>query len=325
VQYRPLGRSGIEVSVLGFGAWGIGGRTSGATSYGDTDDDVSRRALNEAFEHGVSFYDTASVYGNGHSEELIGECFKSRRHRVVIASKAGIRSSFDGYDFSANALRRSLEASLRRLRTDYLDVLQLHNASADTVRSQTHLGDLLNRFVDEGKVRAFGFSTPSPQDAIKLLDFPNAACFQVNCNLLDWRAIDCGLFDKAKDRGIGIIARTPLAFGFLSGRFDKDAIFPAEDHRSRWPRERIGSWIEAADAIFANLGPPDGERRHRAATALRFCLSFDAVASVIPGMLTPEEVLANITAANAGALGGDQLRNIERTYRQYQMRLDIEL
>jgi len=320
VQYRPLGRSGIEVSAIGFGAWGIGGRTPGATSYGETDDAVSMRALEEAFEHGITFYDTASVYGNGHSEELIGACFSGRRERVVIATKAGILPSFKGYDFSENAIRESLKGSLRRLRSDYIDVLQLHNVTPDTVLTQPHIGDLLSGFVREGKVRAYGFSTASPSDAIALLDFPHTSCLQVNCNLLDWRGMDSGLFARAEASEIGIIARTPLAFGFLTGRFDETVTFPVDDHRSRWPSERISAWVEAGAAIFAELELPDGEEA-RVSAAIRFCLSLKAVTTVIPGMMTAGEVRANVAAAGAGPFDRGQLSRIERVYRAHQARL----
>ena len=320
MRYRPLGSSSIQVSVVGFGAWGIGGRTPGATSYGATDDAVSRRALEEAFDRGITFYDTASVYGDGHSEELIGECFDGRRHEIVIATKAGITSSFRGYDFSASALRASLEGSLRRLRTDYVDVLQLHNAGADVVLGQPHIAQLLRALVAEGKIRTFGFSTPTPDDALALLDLPGAACVQVNCNLLDWRAIDGGLLDRATSRSIGVIARTPLAFGFLAGGLDKETVFPGDDHRSKWPRERIAAWVEAADRVFAELqiadSPPD-----RVAVALRFCLSFESVATVIPGMLSPAEVLANVAACDEGPLDPSVTGCIESVYRQYETRL----
>jgi len=307
----------MRVSVIGFGAWGIGGRTAGATSYGETDDAESSRALNEAFDQGINFYDTASVYGDGHSEELIGNCFKSRRHEVVIATKAGITSSFRGYDFSSAALRASLEASLRRLQTDYVDLLQLHNAGPGMVRDQSHIADLMNRFVEEGKVRAYGFSTQSPKDALELLDFPGAVCFQVNCNLLDWRAIDVGLFDRALAQNIAIIARTPLAFGFLTGRFTADTVFDPADHRSRWPREKIAAWLEAADAIFSAFYV-SGQRLDRIEAALRFCLSFDAVATVIPGMLSLAEVLANTAAIGNGPLDSALIQSIEKIYRRHE-------
>ena len=320
MQYRPLGRSGIDVSAIGFGAWGIGGRTPGATSYGETDDAVSMRALEEAFERGITFYDTASVYGDGHSEELIGLCFSGRRDRVVIATKAGIQPSFKGYDFSERAIRESLEGSLRRLRTDYVDVLQLHNVTPDTVLTQPHIGEVLNGLAREGKVRAYGFSTVSPGDAIALLDFPHACCLQVNFNLLDWRGVDSGLFARAEASEVGIIARTPLAFGFLTGRFDETVTFPADDHRSRWSSERIAAWVESGAAIFAELELPDGEEP-RVSAALRFCLSQTAVTTVIPGMMTPGEVRANVAALEAGPLDRAQLGRIERIYRAYQARL----
>ena len=105
----------------------------------------------------------------------------------------------------------------------------------------------------------------------------------MNCNLLDWRAIEVGLFDRARLRNIGIIARTPLAFGFLAGRLDRDTVFPGDDHRSKWSRERFAAWVEAADCVVAELDIPDSPPS-RVAVALRFCLSFEAVATVIPGM-----------------------------------------
>jgi aryl-alcohol dehydrogenase-like predicted oxidoreductase len=320
LRYRPLGSTSIQVSVVGFGAWGIGGRTPGATSYGATDDAVSRRALHEAFDRGITFYDTASVYGDGHSEELIGECFDGRRHEIVIATKAGITSSFRGYDFSAPALRASLEGSLRRLRTDYVDLFQLHNAGPDVILRQPHIVELLRRFVVEGKVRTFGFSTPTPDDALALLDVSGVACFQVNCNLLDWRAIEVGLFDRARSRNIGVIARTPLAFGFLAGRLDRDTVFPGDDHRSKWSRERIAAWVEAADCIVAELDIPNNPPS-RVAVALRFCLSFEAVATVIPGMLSPAEVVANVAACDEGPLDSSVIRCVENVYRRYEARL----
>jgi aryl-alcohol dehydrogenase-like predicted oxidoreductase len=318
MKYRPLGP--LRVSAVGFGAWGIGGRTPGATSYGHTDDRVSRRALQEALEQGINFFDTSSVYGDGHSESLIGEITVGRRDRLVIATKGGIEPSYRGYDFSAAALRRSLEGSLSRLKTDYIDIFQLHNASAEVVSSLDHLGELFGRFTSEGKVRAFGFSTPAPDDALALIDFPGTACFQVNCNLLDWRAVDIGLFHRVAEKGIGIIARTPMAFGFLTGQFAADSVFDPSDHRGRWPREKIAAWVEAANELFAAL-KVSHSTDERAAVAVRFCLSFDVVGTVIPGMLDPQEVRANSAAAAHGRLRPDELEQIKDVYRRHEARL----
>ena len=308
------------VSAIGFGAWGIGGATPGATSYGETDDQESRRALNAAFDHGITFYDTSNVYGDGHSEELIGECFAGRRRDVVIATKAGITTSYRGYDFSPAALRASLEGSLRRLRSDYVDLLQLHNGSPDIVMGGPEVVELMQRLVAEGKVRCWGISTLSPEDALALIDVASVGCFQVNCNILDWRAIDAGLPGKAASRGIGMIARTPLASGFLAGAVGKDTVFAANDHRSRWQRERIITWVEAAQSVVEAAKVPD-IAVERAALALRFCLSLAGVATVIPGMLTRSEVLASVAACEQGPLGQDVMQSIEGTYRRYEARL----
>jgi len=322
LRYRPLGSTGIMVSAIGFGAWGIGGCTPGATSYGETDDQESIRALNEAFDRGITFYDTSNVYGNGHSEELIGECFEGRRSNVVIATKVGITSSYRGYDFSLPALRTSLEGSLRRLRSDYVDVLQLHNAGPDVVLGNGEVIELMNRLVGEGKVRSWGISTPSPEDALALTDVVGVGCFQVNCNMLDWRAIDAGLTGRAASLGIGIIARTPLASGFLGGTVGIDTVFPSSDHRSRWQRERIVTWVEAARSIADGVKVPAATGA-RAALALRFCLSVEGVATVIPGMLSRTEVLAGVAACEQGPLERDVMRSIEGIYRRYEAQLRV--
>ncbi|WP_298244136.1 aldo/keto reductase [uncultured Bradyrhizobium sp.] len=320
MQYRPLGSTGIMVSAIGFGAWGIGGCTPGATSYGETDDQESLRALSAAFDCGITFYDTSNVYGDGHSEELIGACFEGRRSDVVIATKAGITASYRGYDFSPAALRASLEGSLRRLRTDYVDVLQLHNGTPAIVTGGSEIVELMQRLVTEGKVRCWGISTLSPEDALALIDVAGVGCFQVNCNILDWRAIDAGLPGQAASRGIGMIVRTPLASGFLAGGVGVDTVFPANDHRSRWPRDRIVTWIEAAQGVVDSVDLADTPG-NRAALALRFCLSVDGVATVIPGMLTRNEVLASVAACEQGPLGRDVMLSIEGAYRRYEARL----
>jgi aryl-alcohol dehydrogenase-like predicted oxidoreductase len=320
VLQRKLGRSGLSVSAIGFGAWGIGGATPGATSYSRTDDATSLRALETAFERGITFYDTSSAYGGGHSEELIGRAFRDRRDKAVIATKAGMLPGFAGTDFSPAWLRRSLEQSLLRLGTDRVDVLQLHNPPPEAVKGKPEILETLRRFQEEGKIRAFGISTKSPADALAMLDAPGLACLQVNLNLLDWRAADTGLLERAAARGVGIIARTPLAFGFLSGAVDATTRFAADDHRSKLGPEQARRWARAADDIFAAIaeaGPP----RPRALTALRFCLSFPAVATAIPGVLTPQEAALNAEAAALPPFTEEEMRLAELAYRRHEKTL----
>jgi aryl-alcohol dehydrogenase-like predicted oxidoreductase len=299
MKYRQLGHSGIAVSEIGFGAWGIGGSTDGLTSYGATDDKVSLAALGRALERGITFYDTSSVYGYGHSETLIGQAFKSDRDHVVIATKAGFKRWDDRPDFSPDAIMRSCEQSLARLKTDHVDLLQLHNPDPETVRN----GDVitaLERLVQQGKARAWGLSMRSPVDALAALQAVKPAVLQVNLNMMDVRAVASGLLDAARDAGVGIIARTPLCFGFLSGAITAGAVFPPGDHRHGWPPAQIEAWRGGAQRVLAAVPHPAGSTATQA--ALRFCLSFPAVASVIPGMLTPGEVDENIAASAFGSL-----------------------
>ena len=318
--YRPLGSSNISVSAIGFGAWGIGGRTAGATSYGETDDAVSLRALKTAFDQGVTFYDTANVYGDGHSEELIGEAFCQCRHQVIIATKAGMLPSFSGLDFSPKAIRASLEGSLKRLETDYVDVLQLHNPSPIDLLHRPDVVGELQQLRREGKIRAWGFSTKSPDEALQVLAIPGTACLQVNFNLLDWRAVDNGLFAQAAKAKVAIIARTPLAFGFLTGQITPDTTFTTGDHRSLWSSAKVDAWVTAANAIFeaANDGQNPAERVR---TALRFCLSFEAVCAVIPGIMTPAEAVANAAIGDLKPLSDEQLKRIKDAYQDHEKTL----
>jgi aryl-alcohol dehydrogenase-like predicted oxidoreductase len=299
VRYRALGKTGLSVSEIGFGAWGIGGRTSGTTSYGDTDDRTSLAALGRALDCGITFFDTSAAYGDGHSEALIGEAFAGRRDRVVIATKAGYDSWDRAPDFSADAVVASAERSLARLRSDYIDLLQLHNPPASALRDEALRGALA-RLQADGKVRAWGVSAKSPIEAIEALAAFGAPVVQANFNMMDVRAIDSGLFAETARRGAGFIARTPLCFGFLSGTIRRDTAFPPGDHRLGWPRAQLDNWIEgAADLLAAVKAQPGGEG---AQAALRFCLAFDAISAVIPGILTALEAAANAAASDRGPL-----------------------
>lgn len=297
--YRPLGRSGLTVSAIGFGAWGIGGAVSGGLSYGVTDDAVSVAALAAAFDAGVTLYDTAPLYGLGHSEELIGQVFADKRSQVVLASKAGYADFASGQDFSPAALRHSVEGSLRRLRTSWLDLLQLHDVDPDQLRACPEIVETLVRLREDGKILAFAASVKSPEQASTLLaEGWGFAALQVNFNLLDLRAVECGLLAEAERQGVAIIARTPLGLGFLTGHLTGEESFSADDHRSRWPREKIHAWAKQAAALLAlDLDSGDG-----ATTALRFVLSFPAVAATIPGMLSPAHVAENTRAGSLGPL-----------------------
>jgi aryl-alcohol dehydrogenase-like predicted oxidoreductase len=312
MEYRRLGSSGLVVSAVGFGGWGIGGATAGATSYGVTDDGVSARALARALDLGITFYDTSAAYGDGRSEMLIGQAFRGRRDRVVIATKAGYERWDRPADFRPDAIRRSVEASLRQLGTDYIDLLQLHNVPVETLRDEPAISGMLEDLRRAGMIRACGVSVKSPDQVpmvLRQIPFP---VVQVNLNMLDVRAVTCGLLDPQKEpaaeHAVGIIARTPLCFGFLSGRVDADTVFAAADHRSAWSRSQIARWDAGGRMMRDAVPPPPGQTPSQ--MALRFCLSFPAVATVIPGILTPAEAEENAAAGVAGALPEDDVQRI---------------
>jgi aryl-alcohol dehydrogenase-like predicted oxidoreductase len=314
VRTRPLGSTGLRVSEIGFGAWGIGGRTAGATSYGATDDAVSRRALAVALDRGITFFDTAPAYGDGHSERLIGEAVRGRRDRVVIATKAGLPGFAAPPDFSPAALHASLEGSLRRLGTDCVDLLQLHNPSLEELRARPEIVDALDGFRRAGLVRAVGLSLKSPADGPAAVRDLGVRQLQVNLNMLDLRALDCGLLDLSVATGTGIVARTPLAFGFLAARMAPGAVFPPDDHRSLWPREQVDRWIAAADTLFARIPATATGTLPRGAAAIAFCLSLPGVSTVIPGLLTAAEVEAAVDAV-AAPLSADAVADVVAAYR----------
>lgn len=318
MNYRDLGNTGIKVSEIGFGAWAIGGLTPGQTSYGKTNDKTSLEALRTAFDLGINFFDTANVYGGGHSEELLGKAFKKDRSKVVIASKCGLKDYDSQPDFSEKAIRKTLEGSLARLKTDYLDLLQLHNPRPQ-IAGDERVVETLVKLRDKGKIRAIGVSVKSPADGLEFLKYPWQT-IQCNFNMIDQRALSCGLISKAAKAGIGIIARTPLAFGFLSGDFTgKDIKFKKGDHRLNWPREQIRIW---ADAPKYFTGLNKNKSRALAQLAVKFCISFDGVAATIPGITNKDEATENAFVSSLKPLSKAEINSIIRIGKKHKFYIE---
>lgn len=310
MRYRPLGTTGISVSEIGFGTWGLGG-----TAYGPVEDAESRAALELAFDSGVNFFDTADLYGDGHAERLLGEVFKSRRDRIVIATKGGMLPHDTFYmpqDFSRAHLERALDASLARLGVDYVDVYQLHSPPID-LPNWDEIAGTFERMIASGKVRTSAISTRSPADAMIAIDQRRFKVIEVNFNMIDQRAVTTGLFARCVERGVGVIARTPLCFGYLSGTLTGEETFAPGDHRANWPKEQLRRWAQSP-RLFAPL--VEGRGRTISQLALQFCLSEPAVSTVIPGMLTTAQARENIGAAELPPLSkedGDVVRQIYAT------------
>lgn len=317
MRYRKLGKTNIEVSEVGFGALGIGGVGRDIASYGPTDDEESFRALKRAYDLGITFYDTAPSYGNGHSEEILGRAFHGMRDKVVLASKVGFVSLERPNDldairgsFSPGEMRRSLEGSLRRLETDYLDLLQLHDPVLDVLRSDPEILETLAVLQQEGKIRAFGVSLKSPAEGAAAINEFDAPAIQINFNMIDQRALENGLLDLAQARGVGVVARTPFNYGFLTGKYSS-LQFDPQDHRARWPEAQLKVWAQAPELF---LGLNRGKTRTPAQLALQFCLSHPAISTVIPGMLSVREVDENVSAIDADPITPDETEAIRAIY-----------
>jgi aryl-alcohol dehydrogenase-like predicted oxidoreductase len=311
MKYTQLGKRGPRVSTIGFGAWAIGGM-----NWGKTDDDVSKSALRTAIENGLTFIDTADVYGFGHSEDLIREVLEEMdvKDKIVVATKAGndfyhandkddegygpIRQNAN-YDYIISAA----EKSLKRLNVEALDILQLHSPDTEKLqRDEPWLA--LEKLKKDGKIKHAGWSVQSfgeTTQAFLLDDHKDLLdVIQVRYNLLE-REAENVLFKKSEAYGIGVIVRIPLLFGFLTGKFTKETTFNEEDHRSMNlspdKLEKYLKQLEKMQPLYDKY-----PEQSKAQLALRFCITHPACHVAIPGAKTQKQVLDNIAASDLGPI-----------------------
>lgn len=298
MKYRGLGKTGLEVSEIGFGAWAIGG-----DAYGPTSDKDSEEALERAWENGVNFYDTADSYGKGHSEELIARFLKGKpREKVFVATKAGwdfyqdpVRKRFD-----AEYLGFACERSLARLGTECVDLFQLHNPPLAFIESGG-AADVLSSLKKAGKIRFGGLSVHRTEEARAAFRFPEIESLQIVFNVLDQRM--SAVFEEAALKGVGLIAREPLASGLLTGKYGAGHEFPKGDHRRRWrPEKRV---LDEQKLALIRDRIPGAEWPK---TALEFVLAERSIASVIPGMKTAKQVDENLRASSQLEISSDQIQ-----------------
>lgn len=320
MSVRTLGRSGISVSAIGFGAWAIGGPfVSGGkpAGWGEVDDDVSVAAVHRALDLGVTFFDTADVYGAGHSERVLARALAGRRDEVVIATKFG--NVFDpatrtvtGHDFSDAYVRQACRASLDRLGTDRIDLYQLHINDAPLERIDDLIATL-EELVDEGLIRSYGWSTDDPARAAAFAKGPHCAAVQHQLNVLnDTPAMlaACDTHDLAS------VNRGPLAMGLLSGKYGSGSRLPTDDVRGDSPAWmtyfKDGSpapeFLAAMDAIRDIL---TSGGRTPAQGALAWLLARSERTVPIPGIRTVEQAEQNAGALQHGPLDQAQLRQID--------------
>jgi aryl-alcohol dehydrogenase-like predicted oxidoreductase len=314
--YRPLGRTGWNVSAIGFGAWAIGG------TWGQTDDSAAMAALHRALDRGVNFFDTADVYGDGHSERLLARLRRERpSDRFHIATKAGRRLNphvADGY----RNLRPFVERSLQNLETEAIELLQLH-CPPSAVYTMPEVFGALDDLVREGKLLHYGVSVERIDEALAALQFRGVQSVQIIFNLFRQRPAD-DFLPAAQAAQVGVLARLPLSSGMLSGKFTRDSHFSPDDHRAfnrrgeAFDKGETFSGVDYEQGLAAveelrGLLPPGVSM---ARLALRWILMHEAVTTAIPGGRTPEQVDENVSAADLAALPAPLMEALADLYRR---------
>ncbi|MBB4077929.1 aryl-alcohol dehydrogenase-like predicted oxidoreductase [Lewinella aquimaris] len=316
MKYRKLGKTNVEVSEISLGTWQVGGK------WGDPfDDKVADRIINEAIDRGVNFIDTADVYSDGLSETAVGRVVRSRSEYIYVATKCGRQiNPHTAENYTVKALRGYVEDSLRRMKIDRIDLIQLHSIPND-VYYRPEIFGLFERLKEEGKIQHLGVSVEKVEEAIKAMEYENVATVQIIFNLFRQRPAEL-FFDLVKKHDIGVIARVPLASGLLTGRFDKQTTFGEGDHRNfnregeAFDRGETFSGVNYEEGLKAveelkQLFPGED---NLAPVALQWILSFPEVSCIIPGASKVEHLTSNISAAEREPLTDEQLAAMNDIY-----------
>jgi aryl-alcohol dehydrogenase-like predicted oxidoreductase len=315
MKYRELGRTGWKVSEISFGAWAIGG------AWGGVDDKESLAALHAALDGGVNFFDTADVYGDGHSEQLLAKLKKDRKEKFYIATKAGRRLNphvAEGYN--RQNLTAFVERSLKNLETEAIDLLQLHSAPP-AVYYMPETFAVLDELVKAGKIRHYGVSVEKVEEALKAIEFPGVQTVQIIFNIFRQRPSEL-FFPEARRRKVGILARVPLASGMLSGKFTRNSQFEKDDHRNfnrhgeAFDRGETFAGVdyETGLRVVEELKPLAPKNTTLAQLALRWILEFPAVTCAIPGAKRPAQVAENLAASDLQPLSQATMKKIDAVY-----------
>lgn len=317
MQYRELGRTGFKVSTISFGAWAIG------STWGAVDDKESMAALHKALDCGVNFFDTADVYGDGHSERLLAQLRKERTEKFYVATKAGRRlNPHVPSGYNKENLTAFVEQSLKNLETDSLDILQLHCPPTEVFYMPEVFG-ILDDLTKSGKLKNYGVSVEKVEEALKAIEYPNVKTIQIIFNIFRQRPNGI-FFEQALKKNIGILARVPLSSGMLTGKFNATSTFESTDHRAF---NRDGASFNKGETFSGfdyetGLGAVESLRKlipndiSMAEFALRWILMFPAVTCAIPGAKRPSQVEENVRAADLPEISESTMSKVEAIYNE---------
>jgi aryl-alcohol dehydrogenase-like predicted oxidoreductase len=318
MEYRELGRTGWQISAISFGGWAIGG------TWGPVEDRESLAALHRAVELGVNFFDTADVYGDGRSEQLLGQLRRERGEKIYIATKAGRRldpHTADGYN--RQNLTVFVERSLKNLGTDTIDLLQLHCPPTEIYYTPEVFG-ILDDLVKQGKIRYYGVSVAKVEEGLKAIEYPGVQSVQIIFNIFRQRPAEL-FFSEAKRRRVGIVTRVPLSSGMLTGKMTRDTTFSPNDHRAfnrqgeAFDRGETFSGVDFETGLQAveALRPWVPEGMTMAQFALRWILMSDAVTCAIPGAKRPAQVEDNVHATDLPPLPDATMAKVREVYDRF--------
>ncbi len=317
MKYRALGRTGWQISEVGFGAWAIGG------SWGNVDDRDSMATLHRALDLGVNFFDTADVYGDGRSERLLARLKRERKEPFHIVTKAGRRLSphtADGYN--KTNLIAFVERSLQNLETDTLDLVQLHCPPTD-VYYRPEVFAALDDLVKAGKLRHYGVSVERVEEALKAIEYPGVQSVQIIFNIVRQRPADL-FFAEAQKHQVGILARLPLSSGLLTGAINRTRQFAPDDHRAF---NRHGESFDKGEtfsgldfdlqlSLVDTIKPLVPQGMTLAQMALRWILDHPAVTTVIPGGKRPTQIEENAHASDLPSLSPEIHAQLDALYQR---------
>lgn len=323
MQYRKFGKTGLNVSEIGFGGWTIGGAKKigdrGPSGWGNVDDDESMRAIHKALDCGINFIDTAHAYGLGHSEKIIGRAVKGIRDKWIIMTKTGSFVEGDKiiFDISAKAIMKYADESLTRLNSDYIDVYLLHlgTVNPETKGEVWEVFETFNKLRDMGKIRYYGISSSggNVNPAIDLVRKYEMDAVQAAYNIFDQGAADI-LFPLAQERNMGVVARAPLAQGFLADKWSLETKFPDDDLRCRYNDKSRKDFIQNLEKVEQLRFLKNESTKTMARAAIKFALSNKAVSVVLPGIRTAKQAEENAGVSDGKLLSSDDLKKIKDLY-----------
>ncbi|GAT71390.1 aldo/keto reductase [Planomonospora sp. ID91781] len=313
MEQRILGKTGRNIGVVGLGAWQLG------ADWGEVGEDEALATLEAAVDSGVNFIDTADVYGDGRSEQIVGRLLKDRPG-LTVATKMGRRVAQEPSAYTLDNFRAWTDRSRANLGVDTLDLVQLH-CPPTPVYSSGAVFDALDTLVEEGRTAAYGVSVETCEEALTAIARPGVATVQIILNAFRLKPLE-RVLPAAAEAGVGIIARVPLASGLLSGKYDESTVFAPDDHRSfnrhgeAFDVGETFSGVDYATGLEAvrRLSPLVPERMTTAQFALRWIIDQPGVSVVIPGARNPGQARANAAAAEAPPLPADTLQRVREVY-----------